>query len=111
MSVMMMTKLQNNQSVNCVVFGKLTTSTTDYNQSQTMIIKPCTMDCGCFIKEHNIWCNHCCDVYMIIEEIIEKNPLLSHGVYMGICMRELRGKCSGELCDKFIRLLTERRNG
>jgi len=104
-----MSSEQSNQSVTCVVYGKTTISSTSYNPSQTMIIKPCTMDCGCYIRGHGIWCNHCVDVYQAVDEIVHHNPNLPLSAYMGICMKQLRGKCSGVLCEKFIRLLTERR--
>lgn len=106
-----LSKLHSNQSVTCVVYGKTTISTTGDNPSQTTIIKPCTINCGCYIRGHGIWCNHCVYVYEVVEEITNHNPNLPLGALMGICMRQLRGKCSGVLCEKFIRVLTERRNG
>lgn len=80
---------------------------TTSNENQTLSIEPCSLCESCYVKQGKLWCNHCVEVYEILDSIIQSNPNLPIHVYLGYSMKILRGKCSGELCEKVIRLLAK----
>lgn len=85
----------------------ITVSGTGISETQTLSIKPCDLECGCYVKGNKFWCNHCCDLYQILEQMVENNQNLSIGALMSLAMKQLRGKYSGELVNKFLNLLTK----
>lgn len=88
-----------------------TTSVTGINETQTYEIKPCDVCNECYVKGNKFWCNHCVEAYEIISSVCENNKVIiksqgerSIGILMGILMKQLRGKISGEVCNKLLRL-------
>ena len=100
------------QKPECMINLKFpeTVSGTGVNETQTLSIKPCDLCRECYVKGNKFWCNHCVDTYMVIENIVENNKSIPKQYLIGICMRYLRGKVSGVLCETIIDLLTKEGN-
>lgn len=93
------------RTVTCELQFPYTWSGTGSTESETISIEPCCLCEQCYVKQDKFWCNHCVDAYGIIGEIIQNNPGLPVGTLMNYCMKCLRGKISGVLCEKIIQLL------